>query len=50
MSEGLILVINERHELARKLIMKGIGNCLCKGSLADYLVHLDAGSIDCFTQ
>ncbi len=39
-------MITEHHDIACRLIMKAIS----KGSLAGYLVHLDAGSTDRFAQ
>jgi len=39
-------MITERHNVACRLIMKAIS----KGSLAGCLVHLDAGSTNCFAQ
>jgi len=39
-------MITDRHNVACRLIMKAISKC----SLADCLVHLDAGSADCLAQ
>ncbi len=39
-------MITERHNVACRLIMKAISRC----SLAGYLVHLDAGSINHLVQ
>ncbi len=39
-------MITERHNVACRLIMKAIS----KGSLAGFLVHLDAGSTNSLTQ
>ena len=39
-------MITERHNVACRLIMKAIS----EGSLAGCIVHMDAGSTDCFAQ